>query len=160
MKYIAEIDIMLLRELPDPQGETVARTLKNIHIEDIEQVRIGKHISMTLEADSEEEARKKTDDACQKLLANQIMETYSFFIHKEEEEEGNNGEVLDLSELGEEGNLKERDEEKSEEENNDEVLDLPILGNEGSNQENEEVLHLPDLDEDSNNKETEEPPLT
>lgn len=87
MKFIAEIDIMPHEEVPDPQGEIVAGALKKIHIEGIEQVRLGKHISMELEATSETEARQKVDAACQKLLANGVAETYSFFVHGEERTE-------------------------------------------------------------------------
>jgi len=41
-------------------------------------VRIGRHVSMTLEAATEAEARQKVETACQKLLANVIMETYHY----------------------------------------------------------------------------------
>lgn len=80
MKFKAEIDIMPHKELLDPQGKTVAKNMKNLDIHGVEDIRIGKHISMTLEADTEEEANKKVDSACKKLLANMIMETYTFQI--------------------------------------------------------------------------------
>lgn len=86
MKFFAEIDIMPHRDLPNPQGKTVARSLKNIHMDEIEDVQIGKHISLVVEAVSEEEAREKVDAACRQLLANRITETYSFFVHQEEDE--------------------------------------------------------------------------
>lgn len=78
MKYKAAIDIMPLQELLDPQGRTVAKNLKNIAIAGIEDVRIGKHVVMVFEADNKTEANKMVDSACRKLLANVIMETYSF----------------------------------------------------------------------------------
>ncbi len=80
MKFIAEIDIMPHKELLDPQGKTVAKNMKNVHIEGIEDVRIGKHVVMTLQADSEELAKERVETACKKLLANLIMETYSFSV--------------------------------------------------------------------------------
>jgi phosphoribosylformylglycinamidine synthase len=80
-KYIAEIDIMPHRELLDPQGKTVAKSMKNLHISGIEDVRIGKHIRLTLEADSEADANEKIESACKRLLANLIMETYSYSLH-------------------------------------------------------------------------------
>ncbi|HHM21134.1 MAG TPA: phosphoribosylformylglycinamidine synthase subunit PurS [Bacteroidetes bacterium] len=82
MKYKAEIDIMPRRELLDPQGKTVAHSMKNLHIEGVEDIRIGKHICMALEAASKEEAAEKVETACQKLLANLIMETYTFHIEE------------------------------------------------------------------------------
>ena len=78
MKFIAEIDIMPHRELLDPQGKAVVNNMKHLDLSDIQDVRIGRHVSMILEANSETEAREKVDTACQKLLANLIMETYTF----------------------------------------------------------------------------------
>lgn len=52
--------------------------MKNIGLPEIDNVRIGKHISLELEASSKEEASGKVDIACKKLLANQIMESYEF----------------------------------------------------------------------------------
>ena len=80
MKFIAEIDIMPHRELLDPQGKAVVNNMKHLDLSGIQDVRIGRHVSRTLEAKSETEARQKVDTACQKLLANLIMETYSFSI--------------------------------------------------------------------------------
>ncbi|MEO1262684.1 MAG: phosphoribosylformylglycinamidine synthase subunit PurS [Bacteroidota bacterium] len=78
MRFKAEIDIMPHQELSDPQGRTVTNNMKNLHIHGVEEIRIGKHISMTLEAETEEEATEKVDTACKKLLANAIVETYTF----------------------------------------------------------------------------------
>ena len=80
MKYLAEIDIMPHKELLDPQGKTVANNMKNLNITGVDDVRIGKHITITLEAESEEEANEKVDTACKKLLANMIMEKYTFSL--------------------------------------------------------------------------------
>jgi phosphoribosylformylglycinamidine synthase len=82
MGFRAEIDIMPLKELLDPKGKAVAGSMKNLHLESIRDVRIGKHIQLLIEAAGEEEARKAADEACKKLLANPIMETYVFSIHK------------------------------------------------------------------------------
>lgn len=80
MKFIAEIDVMPHKELLDPQGKTVVKNMKNIHLEGIKDVRIGKHIQMAIEADSETAAKEKVETACKKLLSNVIMEGYSYSI--------------------------------------------------------------------------------
>lgn len=80
MKFIAEIDIMPHRELLDPQGKAVVNNMKHLDLSGIHDVRIGRHVSMTLDANSEAEARQKVDTACQKLLANLIMETYAYSL--------------------------------------------------------------------------------
>jgi len=83
MKFVAEIDIMPHKELLDPQGKAVVNNLKHLDLSDVSDVRIGRHVSMTLEAATEAEARQKVDTACQKLLANVIMETYAYQLHQE-----------------------------------------------------------------------------
>ncbi len=85
MKFIAEIDIMPHPELLDPQGKTVTKNMKNLDVLGVENVRIGKHIQMTLEAESEEMANEKVEKACKNLLANLIMETYSYSVSAAEE---------------------------------------------------------------------------
>ncbi|HQW10935.1 MAG TPA: phosphoribosylformylglycinamidine synthase subunit PurS [Saprospiraceae bacterium] len=81
MKFIAEIDVMPLRELLDPQGKTVAGNMPHMGIMGVSNVRVGKHIQMELEAEDEDAARALVEEACNKLLANKIMESFSFTVH-------------------------------------------------------------------------------
>ena len=78
MKFIAEIDVMPLKEILDPQGKAVTGSMKNLGLQDIQNVRIGKHITLEIEAQDEATAGQRVDEACKKLLANLIMESYSF----------------------------------------------------------------------------------
>jgi phosphoribosylformylglycinamidine synthase len=78
MKFRAEIDVMPLKALLDPQGKAVTGSMKNLGLPEIENVRIGKHITLEIEAASKDAAKAKVDEACKKLLANQIMESYEF----------------------------------------------------------------------------------
>jgi phosphoribosylformylglycinamidine synthase subunit PurS len=78
MKFIAEIDVMPLKELLDPQGKAVTSSMKNLGLPEIGNVRIGKHISLEVEAASEADAKVKVDKACMELLYNRIMESYRF----------------------------------------------------------------------------------
>ncbi|HEX8549461.1 MAG TPA: phosphoribosylformylglycinamidine synthase subunit PurS [Cytophagaceae bacterium] len=80
MKFVAEIEVMPLKEILDPQGKAVKLGLGNLGINDINDVRIGKHIRLELEAINKEEADKNVELACKKLLANQIMEGYKYSI--------------------------------------------------------------------------------
>jgi phosphoribosylformylglycinamidine synthase len=66
---------MLLKDLLDPQGKAVQSSLKKLGI-NVQDVRIGKHITLQIDADSQEQAKKLADDACKKLLANPVMEFY------------------------------------------------------------------------------------
>ena len=81
MKFIAEIDVMPHKELLDPQGKTVANNLKHIDISGVDEVRIGKHIRFTIEALDTASAQEKVRIACEKLLVNPIMESFSFSLH-------------------------------------------------------------------------------
>lgn len=83
MKYRAEIDIMPLKALLDPQGKAVSQSMKNLHLPEITNVRIGKHISLEVDASDKNAAEKKVDEACKKLLANQIMESYTFELFEQ-----------------------------------------------------------------------------
>ncbi len=82
MKFIAEIDIMPLKALLDPQGKAVTQGLQNMGMKEIANVRIGKHITLEIEAADEKAAHAKVEEACKKLLANLIMESYQFTLHK------------------------------------------------------------------------------
>ena len=81
MAYKAEIDVMPLKELLHPKGKAVAGNMKNIDLNSIQDVRIGKHIQLHIEADSDAQAKQIAEEACKKLLANPIMESYTFTIH-------------------------------------------------------------------------------
>jgi phosphoribosylformylglycinamidine synthase len=82
MKFVAEIDVMPLKALLDPQGKAVSSSMKNLNLPEIGNVRIGKHISLEIEAATKEAARAKVDEACKKLLCNQIMEFYEFELQE------------------------------------------------------------------------------
>lgn len=82
MKFLAHINVMPKAELLDPQGKVVVKNLPNIGIEGVDDVRIGKHIEISLEAANEDEAHDKVENACKKLLANVIMESYDFVIEE------------------------------------------------------------------------------
>ena len=79
-KFRAEIDVMPLKALLDPQGKAVSGSMKNVGLPEIANVRIGKHITLEVEAASKDAAKTKVDEACKKLLANLIMESYEFEI--------------------------------------------------------------------------------
>jgi phosphoribosylformylglycinamidine synthase len=79
-KFQAEIDVMPKKEILDPQGKAVTGSMKNLGLNEIHNVRIGKHISLEIEADSEATANAKVEQACKNLLANLIMESYHFSV--------------------------------------------------------------------------------
>jgi phosphoribosylformylglycinamidine synthase len=82
MKYEASITVMPLKALLDPQGKAVTSSMKNLGLPEIQNVRIGKHITLEIEASNKEEAQAKVAEACKKLLANPIMEYFEFELQE------------------------------------------------------------------------------
>ncbi len=73
---------MPLENLLDPQGKAVKNTLHNLKYNFVSDVRIGKHIVLTLEAEDEENAKTLAEQISRKLLANQVMEYFRIEIRK------------------------------------------------------------------------------
>jgi len=82
MKFIAEINVMPHKSLLDPQGKAVSSSMTNINLSEIKNVRIGKHISLEIEAQTKEIASEKVKEACEKMLCNQIMESFDFKLEE------------------------------------------------------------------------------
>ena len=80
MIFTAQIKVMPLKELLDPQGKAVLGGLQNLGILAISDVRVGKNIVLRLEAETAEEAKQIAEDATKKLLANQVMEMFEISI--------------------------------------------------------------------------------
>jgi phosphoribosylformylglycinamidine synthase len=76
MKFIAAINIMPHANLLDPQGKAVTQGLEGLGFDTVSNVRVGKHITLEIEADNEAAAHEKVETSCKKLLVNQVMESY------------------------------------------------------------------------------------
>ena len=82
MKFKASIDVMPLEALLDPQGKAVTQSMSNLGLNEISNVRIGKHITLFVEADNVESAKEQVNQACNKLLCNQIMESFTYSLEE------------------------------------------------------------------------------
>lgn len=76
MIYNIQIKVMPLKNLLDPQGKAVLSGLSNLGLNSIQDVRVGKHITLQIEADSETTAKSIAEEASKKLLANAVMEYF------------------------------------------------------------------------------------
>lgn len=76
----AKIKVMPKSSVLDPQGKVVMQSLETMGFGNIEDVRLGKYIEIKLENMTKEEAQKTVDEMCRKLLANLVIESYSFDI--------------------------------------------------------------------------------
>ncbi|AHF14444.1 phosphoribosylformylglycinamidine synthase subunit PurS [Niabella soli] len=80
MSYTAQVVIMPLKELLDPQGKAVLGGLGNLGLGKINDVRVGKNITLQVDAASKEEAKTIAEEAAKKLLANGVMEYFEVTV--------------------------------------------------------------------------------
>ena len=81
MIYTAQVKVMPLKELLDPQGKAVMSGLANLGLHGIKDVRIGKNITLQIEAGTAEAAKEIAEAAAKKLLSNQVMEMFEVVIN-------------------------------------------------------------------------------
>ncbi|HCF28621.1 MAG TPA: phosphoribosylformylglycinamidine synthase subunit PurS [Cyanobacteria bacterium UBA11049] len=77
-KYRATIYVTLRPSVLDPAGTAVQSGLSHLGYDNVEQVRIGKYIELTLIADDEKTAQEQVDRICDRVLANPVIENYRF----------------------------------------------------------------------------------
>ena len=80
--YKARINITLRPSILDPQGKATQHALHNLGFDAIEGVRMGKYVEMWIDTADESRARTIADEACSKLMANAVMEDYSFTLEQ------------------------------------------------------------------------------
>lgn len=81
MTYTVQIKVMPHKELLDPQGKAVMGGLENLGLAGVEDVRVGKNITLQLNADSPEKAKEMAEEASRKLLSNPVMEYFEVTVN-------------------------------------------------------------------------------
>jgi len=81
MTFTVQIKVMPLKELLDPQGKAVMGGLQNLGLTNVEDVRIGKNITLQVNADTAEKAKQIAEDASKKLLSNPVMEYFEVSVN-------------------------------------------------------------------------------
>ena len=81
MTYTVQIKVIPLKELLDPQGKAVMGGLQNLGLSGVEDVRVGKNITLQLNAASAEQAKQLAEEASKKLLANPVMEYFEISVN-------------------------------------------------------------------------------
>jgi phosphoribosylformylglycinamidine synthase PurS subunit len=80
--YLASVYVALKPTVNDPQGITIGGGLKSLGFDEVAAVRSGKYFQVTLTASDEATASARIDQMCARLLANPVIETYSFEIRR------------------------------------------------------------------------------
>ena len=78
--YNVQIKVMPLKDLLDPQGKAVMGGLNNLGLNNIQDVRIGKNITLQIDAATPDAAKQIAEDAARKLLANPVMEYFEVLV--------------------------------------------------------------------------------
>lgn len=81
MTYTVQVKIMPLKDLLDPQGKAVMGGLSNLGLKGVADVRIGKNISMQIDAATPDAAKSIAEEAAKKLLANAVMEQFEITVN-------------------------------------------------------------------------------
>jgi phosphoribosylformylglycinamidine synthase PurS subunit len=76
--FLAKIHVTLKPTVNDPQGLTIARALGRLDFDSIESVRAGKYFEVKINGDDEASAGSDVKAMCEKLLANLVIETYTY----------------------------------------------------------------------------------
>jgi phosphoribosylformylglycinamidine synthase subunit PurS len=80
MLFTIQVKVMPLKDLLDPQGKAVMGGLSNLGLKGIQDVRIGKNITLQIEAASADAAKTIAEEASKKLLANPVMEYFEIVV--------------------------------------------------------------------------------
>ncbi len=81
MTYTVQVKVMPLKDLLDPQGKAVMGGLSSLGLNTVADVRIGKNISMQIDADTPDSAKAIAEEAAKKLLANPVMEQFEITVN-------------------------------------------------------------------------------
>ena len=81
MTFSVQVKVMPLKELLDPQGKAVMGGLQNLGLNAVNDVRVGKNITLQIEAASAEQAKQLAEEASKKLLANPVMEYFEIAVN-------------------------------------------------------------------------------
>ncbi|MEA5583448.1 phosphoribosylformylglycinamidine synthase subunit PurS [Nodularia harveyana UHCC-0300] len=87
-KYIAKIFVTLRPSVLDPAGVAVQSGLQQMGYNNVEQVRIGKYIQLTITSTEETKARQDLERICDQMLANPVIENYRFDLIEVETQTG------------------------------------------------------------------------
>lgn len=80
--YLAKVRVTLRPSILDPQGKAVEHAIGTLNVGAVRDVRMGKYIELRVDTGSEADARKITEDVCRKLLANPVMEDFTFEVQR------------------------------------------------------------------------------
>ncbi len=83
MRHRFEVLVSLKPGLSDPQGKAVEGSLPALGWTNVSSVRVGKHIDVTVDADSHMAAREQVEEMACRLLSNPVIEDFQILAAEE-----------------------------------------------------------------------------
>lgn len=83
MQYRCEVYIRPRADILDPQGDAVNAALLNLNFQGVSEVKVGKYLTLLIDADNPQAAEAQLDEMCRVLLANPIIEDYELKVTEE-----------------------------------------------------------------------------
>jgi phosphoribosylformylglycinamidine synthase len=87
VRWLAEVHVALRPGIADPEGQTIGAALRSLGYDTVSEVRSGKLMRIAFEAGDAEGAEAAVADMCRRLLANPVMETASWELRADEEQQ-------------------------------------------------------------------------
>lgn len=84
MLYHVQVEITLKPTVMDAQGTTIERALHKMGHAGVSNVRIGKFVTLEIEAANPDGAQRAAEEMCRELLANPIIEQYHVLVSEKE----------------------------------------------------------------------------
>ncbi len=75
-RFRVAVHIVPRRGILDPQGKAVADALHTLGFRAVQDVHVGRHVVVEMDAADDSAAERATRDMCQKLLANPVTEDF------------------------------------------------------------------------------------
>jgi phosphoribosylformylglycinamidine synthase subunit PurS len=85
MSYRVEVRVVPRKGILDPQGQAVHGALHSLGFTGVTEVHVGRYVTLSLDAGSPEEARRRAESMCRQLLANPVTEDFDLRVLDEAE---------------------------------------------------------------------------
>jgi phosphoribosylformylglycinamidine synthase PurS subunit len=82
LQWLARVEVTLKKAILDPQGFAVESSLQALGYKNVNRVRVGKYLEVTLDAPSREAAAAQIEEMSQRLLSNPVIEDFSYDLQE------------------------------------------------------------------------------
>ena len=79
----AQVFVQLKDGMLDPQGKALEHALETLGYRGVEDVRVGKWITFKVAGEGREEIERRVEEMCNRLLANTVIERFTFELEEE-----------------------------------------------------------------------------